>query len=227
MHASKLKAKAVALREEGYSYSYIVEKTGLSKSTLSGWLSDVAYAPNETTIRRLGKARAAAGARKALIKMQGIEEIRIQAIKEAERISKRDLLMFGLGLYLGEGSKTNDIVRISNSDPVVIQTAVVWFKLLGVGKEQLVARVHLYPDSDIKKSLQFWSQTTSIPISQFHKSQIDGRTGKKSSKRGRLPFGTLHLGVRSAGRKEHGVIFSRRIKALNEEVHRQIQAGLV
>ncbi len=227
MHSSIARQQAVKLREAGHTYAYIMEKTGFSKSTLSGWLSDIVYTPNETTLRRLGRARAAASARKAHIKSQSLEQIQRNAIKDIAKITKRDLFMFGLGLYLGEGGKTNDIVRISSSDPRIIQIGIAWFESLGVVKDQFAPRIHLYPDSDVQKSLQFWSQTTSIPISQFHKSQIDVRTGKKQSKKGRLPHGTLHLGVRGGGRKEFGVAFARRIHAWNDEVSKRIQAGLV
>ncbi len=58
-------------------------------------------------------------------------------------------------------------------------------------------------------------------MSQFHKSQVDWRNNKKQDKKGKLPFGTLHLGVKSGGRKEYGVQFHRRIQAWNEAVVKQ------
>ncbi len=226
MHKVSTRKLAVQLRKQGYSYPYISEKTGLSKSTLSDWLSEIPYTPNAEIIEAYGKARARAGERRVQIRQQAMKEIRTHATKDVAKLSKRDLFMFGLGLYLGEGSKTVG-VRIVNADPRVIRTAVAWFRVLGVESRQLVARVFIYPDNDLQASLQFWSKETTIPMSQFQKEHVDRRTDKKVKKAGKLPYGTLHLSVRSNGRKEFGVEFFRKIQAWNESVLEEIRAGLV
>lgn len=41
MVRSKNKLKAITLRKKGMSYSQIKTEIGISKSTLSGWLSDM------------------------------------------------------------------------------------------------------------------------------------------------------------------------------------------
>ncbi|MCX6787959.1 MAG: hypothetical protein NT108_02210 [Candidatus Kaiserbacteria bacterium] len=228
MHNLSIREKALALRKSGFSYTYISAKTGLSKSTLSGWLTETPYAPNKETIDSFGKARAAAGARRAELRQKSIQEIRKTAAKDIGKMSRRDLFVFGLGLYLGEGSKTNSQVRMINSDPRIIQATIAWFRMLGVEKRQLRLRLHLYPDSDVKQSLQFWSRTTSIPVSQFQKHQIDSRTDKKAKKRRKLPYGTVQMTVQSGGRKEYGVVFFRKIQLWNEAILSEIEkAGVV
>ena len=221
MHSASLRGQVFGLRNAGNSYAHISSLTGISKSTLSDWLSKIPYTPNRETISRIGKARAAAGARKVAIKQESFLRARAKARKEIGKVSTRDLFMFGLGLYLGEGSKTHDCVRVSNSDPAVIQLAIEWFQSLGVTREQLFLCIHLYPDNDPEKSLQFWSRTTSIPRSQFGKIQVDRRTNKKAFRAGKSLYGTAHLSVRSRGRPEFGVFFSRKILAEIEEVIRQ------
>ncbi len=223
MHSPSIRDTAVALRKEGFAYSYISEKTGFSKSTLSDWLSKIPYTPNQQTVDRVGKAIAASNARKTRIRQEETEKIRRAAFLDIGKISNRDLFMFGLGLYLGEGSKTHDITRMVNSDLNVILLAMTWFHGLGVSREQFLLTVHLYPDSDVEKSLQFWSRTTTIPRSQFGKVQIDRRTNKKKDRAGKLPHGTAHLTVRSLGRKEFGVVLARKIQAWNDEVARVIK----
>ena len=228
MHTPSIREKALALRKNGFSYTYISSKTGLSKSTLSGWLTEIPYTPNKETVATFGKARAAASARRAELRQESIQEIRKVATKDIGKISQRDLFIFGVGLYLGEGCKTNSQVRMINSDPRVIQTTIAWFRMLGVEKNQFKLRLHLYPDSNIKQSLQFWSHTTSIPVSQFQKHQIDNRIDKKAKNRRKLPFGTAQLTVQSGGRKEYGVLFFRKIQLWNEVVLSEIQkAGVV
>jgi hypothetical protein len=228
MHLFSIRETALSLRKDGFAYSYIAKKTGISKSTLSGWLAEIPYTPNKETVRSFGKARAAASARLAELRQKSIQEIRKTAIKDVGGISKRDLFVFGLGLYLGEGCKTNSQIRMINSDPRIIQTTIAWFRMLGVEKKQFKLRIYLYPDSDVTQSLQFWSHTTSIPLSQFQKSQIDTRIDKSLKKRRKLPFGTVQLTVQSAGRKEYGVIFFRKIQLWNEAILLGIKkAGVV
>ena len=207
------------LRKEGYSYNYISEKTGVSKSTLSGWLSGVPYTPNKTIIERIGKARAASGYAKSIQKLKSFENARVEAKKEIGEITKRDLLMLGIGIYIGEGTKTNDIIRVINADPKIIKFAVRWFEeTCGLSKENFRIRLHLYPDNNIKKCINFWSNFSGIPVSKFQKTYVDLRENKKMFKRGKLPHGTAHLSIRSNGKKEFGVFLARKINAWIEEV---------
>lgn len=223
MHKPSTRELALVLRKEGFAYSFISKKTGLSKSTLSEWLSKTPYTPNQQTIERVGKAIAASNARKTQIRQRETEEVRQAAFLDIGDISKRDLFMFGLGLYLGEGAKTYGITRIVNSDPNVIHLAMKWFHGLGVSRTQFLLTIHLYPDSDVERSLQFWSHTTTIPRSQFGKTQIDRRINKKKNRAGKLPHGTAHLTVRSLGKKEFGVVLARKIQAWTDEVARVIK----
>src|SRR3989344_5842840 len=93
------KLRAIALRKEGHSYNYISGVLKISKSTLSDWLAKTPYTPNEETIKRIGKARAASGAAKTKIKQASILEATMEARREIAKISRRDLFMLGLGLY--------------------------------------------------------------------------------------------------------------------------------
>lgn len=214
-----IREEVFKLRKEGHSYNYISQKTGISKSTLSGWLSSVPYIPNKITIERIGKARAASGYAKAKQKIESIEKAEIEAKNEIGNLTKRDLFMLGIGIYVGEGSKTNNIVRVINADPKIIKFAVKWFeKACGLSKENFRIRLHLYPDNNINECLQFWSNVSGIPLNQFEKTYIDIRKNKKMFKRGKLPYGTAHLSVRSNGDKKFGVFFSRKINGWIKEV---------
>ncbi len=218
---TKINAKnqAMVLRKQGHSYNHILKYIPVSKSTLSYWLSDISYIPNKETVARIGKARAISGMAKSREKIKSIIAARQQAQKDIKYLSKRDLFMLGIGLYMGEGTKTHNITRIINADPRIIKFAIRWLKeSCGLNTENLSLRIHLYPDNDIKKCLQFWSGTTNIPISQFQKTQIDRRRNKKMYKRGKLPYGTAHLTVKSNGIKEFGVFLFRRINGWLEEV---------
>lgn len=206
------KSQAIKLRQEGHSYSYIQNEVGISKGTLNSWLSIIPYRPNKETIERIGKARAASALEKHQTKLDSLSVAYEQAIKDVGELSKRDIFMLGIALYIGEGSKTHDIIRVINSDPKIIRFAVKWFtEVCSLTKDNFRIRLHLYPDNNIKESLKFWSKETTIPISQFQKIQVDLRTDKKKTNKGKLPHGTAHLSVKSNGRRELGVFLARRI----------------
>src|SRR3989338_963966 len=213
------KKHAIKLRKQGHSYQYIAEKISVPKSTLSSWLGEIPYVPNKETLERIGKARAMSGQVKSQQKMHSILKAREIAKRDIGVLNKRDLFMLGLGLYIGEGTKTHGIVRVINADPRVIVFVVKWFKIVcGLQNENFKIRIHLYPDNNKEECLNFWSKTSTIPRTQFLKTQVDFRKDKKKLKRGKLPYGTAHLSVLSNGKKEFGVFLSRRINAWIEMV---------
>jgi len=222
-HSLSVKEQVRSLRLAGYSYSYIASQTGLSKGTLSDWLAKVPYTPNSETVRTIGKARAASGEKIAKKRLETFVVAKQEAAEEIGNVSQRDLFMFGLGIYLGEGSKAHEQIRIVNSDPRVIRSAIAWFKSLGLDTKNFVIKLHLYPDSDVEKSIEYWGRVTGVPRGQFLKSQIDWRKGKKAYKLGKLPYGTTHLGIRCLGDKKFGVFFSRKIMAWIEETAKRIE----
>lgn len=217
----KLHARSTAyeLRKAGHSYNFIAKQVRVSKGTLSAWLGKMPYTPNAETVTRIGKARAAAGAAKSLLKRKSIESATRQAILEIGEISRRDLFMLGLGLYIGEGAKSDQMICFVNSNPTIICTAICWFtRILKVPRDNLRLRIHLYPDNEVEKSISYWSQTTGIPRDQFHKTITDRRTNKKAVKAGKLPYGTAHLMVLSKGDKKLGVFLARKISAWSDKV---------
>lgn len=214
----KPKEKALQLRKAGYSYSYISAKTGLSKSTLSYQLASVPYKPNKETIAAIGAARAQSGFAKANAKQQSLTDAKKLAKKDIGILTKRDLFMLGLGVYIGEGSKTQDIIRIVNSDYRVIKLFIKWLCSLGFTQKNFSIRIHLYPDSDVKEAEAYWTKVTSLPPEQFQKACIDRRVNKDRKRSGTHVHGTAHVTVCSNGVKALGVIFSRRIGAWMKEV---------
>ena len=209
---------AIDLRKKGYTYSYISTITGLSKSTLSYHLNKITFTPNVKMIQKTTRARAQAIQTKALQKKEAIHN----AIKIAEQdiafVTKRDLFMLGLGVYIGEGSKTQNLIRVVNTDYRVINLFIRWLRLFGFSKQNFAIRIHLYPDSNVGEAEHFWMTRTGLPQSQFQKVSIDTRVNKDRKRNGKHPYGTAHVTVRSNGNKVFGVAFSRRIGAWMEEV---------
>ena len=223
MQPSAIKQKAITLRRKGYSYNIIATKLNLSKSTLSDWLSEIPFKPNKVVLKRIKLAQMKSAIYKNNQKIANILSAKKIAKKEAGNLTKRDLWLLGIGLYLGEGTKTNENIRIINSDPEIIKVAIVWFqKICGLENKNIVPIIHLYPDNNIKKAINYWSKITGIPGRQFAKTQIDRRLNKSSKRKGRLPYGTLQLQIKSYGRREFGRFLHRRIMGWTESLIDQI-----
>ena len=221
-----LREKAATLRREGYSYSYISQKLALSKSTLSGWLAKVPYTPNKETLDKIGNSRAASGLAKHKMKLASFVLASQQARKDIGRLSDRDVFMLGIGMYTGEGTKDGNSIRLVNANPDIIRFAICWFqRACALKPGNFRVRLHLYPDTDASESLSFWSNALHLPKSQFYPPCIDLRQDKRRMKKGKLPYGTAHLSIKSNGKKAFGVALARRINAWIELVLKN--AGMV
>src|SRR4051812_19693196 len=116
-----LREEATKLRDMGYSYNMIKEELGVPVSTMSYWFADRPFTPSEDMLKRFKTGLVRYGIRKHNERVLQTAETIASAKKEIGDLSKRDLWMLGLGLYIGEGSKSIESVRIVNSDPAVIR----------------------------------------------------------------------------------------------------------
>lgn len=221
-----LRSRAVALRRKGWSYALIGSKLGLSKSTLSNWLREIPFAPNATVRKRIHAGPFVSAMRKNREKVRNIILTKRLAATELGALSIRDLWLLGLGLYIGEGGKLYESVRLINSDPDVMCLAVTWFhRICRVPMKHFTMSIHLYPDTPRRQAIRFWSKVTGIRPSQFGKTQVDRRTNKSGMKQRKLPYGTAHLRVRSMEKPELGVQLHRRIMGWIEAAYRQSRAS--
>ena len=74
MYFPEIKQKAIQLRKEGYSHNYILKHVSVAKSTLSDWLHDIPFTPNQYTLDTIGKAHIASGVYKHQIKVKSLEK---------------------------------------------------------------------------------------------------------------------------------------------------------
>ncbi|HUY84997.1 MAG TPA: hypothetical protein VMU97_00610 [Candidatus Dormibacteraeota bacterium] len=219
----KLRAKAEKLREQGYSYNLIHERLGVSKSTMSYWFKDKHFLPNEEVLKRIKNSQANAGILRHNIRVRETQTLKDQGINEIGNITKRDLWMLGLGLYIGEGAKTTEFIRISNSDPAVIQLSIKWLKeVFGLTNENFSIRLHLYPDCNPAKCQRYWQNVTGFSKNNFRCPSIDKRIDKQASRSGKLPYGTAHVTVLSGGDPNKGVRLFRRMNGWIAGVMNQV-----
>lgn len=177
----KKKSEAIRMRKEGASYSQIKKKIKVSKSSLSLWLHDMPLP--EKRLRELRDWNAVRIERFQNT-MRGKREarwahVRKRAVKDIGTLSKRELLIAGLFLYWGEGTKTSIAnTSLSNTDPAMILFFINWLRSLGVSKDNLRVHVHLYSDMEVQRELHYWSKTLDMPLSSFRKPYI--KTSKRS-----------------------------------------------
>jgi transcriptional regulator with XRE-family HTH domain len=223
---NRLKQSAIDLRKKGYSYALIHDRIGVSKSTLSNWLTDLPFEPNEEVLKRVRNARLHLMREVQQKKFETWKKIKDEAFTEINDISERDLFMLGLGLYMGEGSKGFGVVRVINANPEIIKLAIVWFsQICKVPQENFTLAIHLYPDNNIQKTLKFWEKETGIPLNNFGKTQIDRRLNKSQTKKRKLPYGTAHLQVKTNGNPKYGVQLFRRILAWMDYATKKTLSG--
>ena len=212
------KKQAIQLRKRGYSYNLIRESVPVSKSTLTLWLKDVPYRPNRIVRNRIQQAIDQLGAAQNRQKSKSVSHARAEAQHELRTFSKRDLWMLGLGLYIGEGSKTTGTVAFTNSDPATVILIIHWLRdVIGLGNENLSLLLHIYPDNNEKEAKQYWSELTKVPLTRFNKTTVDTRTNKVRSNHNILRYGTIQIRVRANGEPKFGVFLFRKIMFWAEE----------
>ena len=220
-----LKEKAIKLRNAGYSYSMINAKIGVPKATLSNWLTFIPFQPNQEVLNKIGRAKLKSALYKQNLKFEDIANMKAQANKDVGLLSQRDMFMLGIGLYMGEGSKSFEQVRIVNADPTIIKTSIAWLKIfLKLNTKNFRITIHAYPDTDIVKSIDFWSKETKLPKNQFSKAVIDNRKNKSLLNGRKLLHGTATLYIKNGGTISPGVkSLHRKIMGWIESANQQVQ----
>jgi hypothetical protein len=139
--------------------------------------------------------------------------------EEIGQLSKRDFMMFGLGLYVGEGSKAFEDIQIANANPAVIKVMTRWFvEVLNMDLSNITLTMHLYPDNNEKEAKDFWQKTTGLPSGNFRKTYIDVRKNKSKFRKNKLPYGTAYIRIKSNGDPEKGVRLHRKLQGWMQAV---------
>ena len=157
---SILKEKAINLRRRGLSYSEILNKIPVAKSTLSSWLYSVGLSKKqkqritEKKLLSIQKGGDAKRKQRILITQQIIN----QSKREIKNISKRELWLSGIMLYWAEGSKEKEYrpgsgVQFTNSDPQMIKLFLKWLlEIIKIDKNNIDFSIIIHENS--KNSLR-------------------------------------------------------------------------
>ena len=186
--------QAVELRKRSFSYEEIAHITGVSKSTVSLWLS------RETWSKRITEDNIKRAAKENKKRISLLNTARGNQFKklyaEAERSATIEykhykhnpLFTAGLMLYVAQGDMQSGVpIRLTGSKKDIHRIFIRFtHEYLGVPREKIRFWLLLYPDLKPGVCTRAWATTLKLPLPQFHKHQI---IEKRSTVR------TLHDGV--------------------------------
>jgi hypothetical protein len=164
-YRGKTEEQALArdLRAQAWTLEEIAAELGVSKSSVSLWVRDVAFAARPRSTART-RGPNALQRRKA----DEIDALLAEGRARIGDLSERDLLIAGTALYAGEGAKTDGDLRFANSDPHMIVLYLAWLRhFFDVDESRLRLRLYLHKGLDLDAADDFWSRVTGIPVTQF------------------------------------------------------------
>lgn len=176
----KDKKQAIKLRRQNKSYNEISRELDIPKSTLAEWFKHDRLSAS-TKLLLTEKQRLASKERiKLLIATNAKrweawrETTHQEAKKEFEMLHKNPLFIAGLMLYWGEGdNKIKNPLRLTNTTPAIISLYTKFLnQTLKISIKDLRVALILYKDLNEEQCKNFWSKITSIPLSQFYKTQF-------------------------------------------------------
>lgn len=158
--------RARELRAQSWTLADIARELGVSKASVSVWVRDVDFVP-----RPRNRGHPAGPQHPMRLKKEAeIARCREEADEWVGELSDRDLAMFALGLYAGEGNKTDGSVGMANTNPVYLQILLRWLRsAFQIDETRLRARLYLHDGLDLEAAQAFWSEALAVPIENFHK----------------------------------------------------------
>lgn len=209
MAKSLLKLEARKLRKKGVSVKKIAQYLKVAKSSASIWTRDIILTVEQLENLRkimlrgseLGRMKGALMQKERRLKF--IKESRSKGIMELSIINERELLIAGLALYWGEGSKKSQEVEFCNSDPKMIQFLLLWLKkCFGIVPGEIrccvgINQMHRKREKVVK---DYWSKISGVSISQFRKTSFKKVKNRKVYKNFNEHYGTLSVIVTKPSR---------------------------
>ena len=203
---SQERERARELRAQAWTLREIADELGVAKGSVSVWVRDVEFTPK---LRNRGAANQRPHPLH-VAKLAELDRCRDEAEAWVGDVAERDVLMFALGLYAGEGSKGDGSVVFANSDPVLVAVFLRWLRTqLGIDESRLRLRLYLHAGLDLAAAQHHWTTVTGIPLEQFNRPYRP--IANATRRTNRHEFGCVAVVV-------HSKALHRRVMALIEAV---------
>jgi hypothetical protein len=158
--------RARELRAQSWTLLDIATEVGVSKSSVSLWVRDVPF-----DLRPRNRGHSSHKPHPLTVKKQAeIERCRVEAAEFVGEMSERDLTMFCLGLYAGEGGKTQGAVSFANTNPIYLAAFACWLRrTFEVDLARVRVKLYLHEGLDLEAATGHWSRLLDVPQAQFGK----------------------------------------------------------
>lgn len=207
MAKSILKIKARVLRKRGKSIREIVSILNIPLSTVSLWCRDIKLSVKqkqrlinkERSPSYKGRLMAAERAKKQ--RLEKIKYFRNKGIEETGVLKNKDIFNVGLGLYWGEGYRSQEKIGFTSSDKKIIRFIMIWFrKILNFKKADFILRVsiNMIHKKRIKEIEDYWSKITNISLQQFTKTSFIKSKQNKIYANPENHYGTLRITIKKS-----------------------------
>ncbi|MFT5036945.1 MAG: transposase-like protein [Candidatus Azotimanducaceae bacterium] len=195
----KEKQQAVQLRERGVSMGEIAQRLGVAKSSVSLWVRDVKLTKTQRSkLNRNGHSVDAIEKRR-IARVSNTQKRRDEMMRiagqEVAELSHNPLWCIAVALYWGEGGKTQQTARLSNSDPAVIKIMMHFFRgICNIPEEKFRGHVHTFSHKNANVCEKYWSDVSGLPRDKLFKTYVKQSSASKK-KRNTLPYGTFQVYV--------------------------------
>lgn len=200
---------AIGLRRKGLTYSEILQRVPVAKSTLSLWLQEVHLAKKQrqliTDKRRAAQLRG--GEARRAQRLRTIDLIVNGSKKDIGTLNKKEMWLIGLSLYWAEGSKEKMYtgasgIDFSNTDPKMIRLFVKWLvNCCDISMQRIYAHIyiHEYQRKNADEAVKYWSHSSGLTASQITGVYFK-RHNPKSNRHNynKKYYGTLRVRVKSS-----------------------------
>lgn len=199
-HSNRKKQKAAALRRAGHLTPWIAKSLGVSKGSVSLWLSKLELTPAELDSVEDSKKRQYL--KVGMYHRKRAEERTKLAIAEADsmlvKFQNDPLFNMGIGLYWGEGSKRTPELQISNSDPALVKVWLQWLKKFAPNHAYR-SSLNIHDNADKEKAVEHWRK---VGIDGGLKVYVSvSKASKRKLEIGRLPNGTISISMGKGSRE--------------------------
>lgn len=204
--ADRLEARRLR-SERGLSIREISQAVGASRGSVSVWVRDIELTTEQKD--QLTERQRRNGGWPSSGRLLGAEanrrKARLQRVKYQEEGRQRarandPLHVMGYMLYWGEGSKSRNTVRITNSDPALLTTFMKFLRQnFEVSDDDFQVRIVFYEQNGLGLTQQetedYWLHALRLRRENLRPASTDKRTRSSKGRFTALPYGrcALHL----------------------------------